>query len=429
MNRFLMHKIRLEAVLAVILVGTLTVAWPVPGGKAFTGRPNIVIVITDDQSFDSLPVMRKLMAFPAGSWVNFTNGFAEEALCCPTRATLLTGQYAFKHGIVNNSVAGQFNDQNTLAVWLNNAGYSTALYGKYLNGYPWDKGAGYVPPGWDAFKTPGGAIGDTDAHTNLAVNFINGSTNPFFLYLAYRDPHRTAKVETRYRGVNVYVPPVHSNVNEADVSDKPAWIRSKPLLSQTQLNAERAEQTQAQRSLLAVDDGVQRIVDTLKSKGVLDNTLLIFLADNGYSWGSHRHVGKSCAFEECSRIPMLIRYPGVTNYSENHFVSTVDVTPTIIAATGVQPGLPQSGRDLTPLITGNSETWADELLLEGHFGAARDFFGIRVPGWTYAEYRNGNKELYDLAIDPAQMTNVANKPGYAAKQTELVERLQRLKRS
>lgn len=137
---------------------------------------------------------------------------------------------------------------------------------------------------------------------------IDGSRGPFFLYLAYRDPHRTAKVESRYRGASVYVPPIRANVNEADVSDKPVWVTSNPLLAQRELDAERTEQTQAQRALLAVDDGVQRVVDALKAKGELDNTLLIFLSDNGYSWGSHRHVGKSCAFEECARIPMLIRY-------------------------------------------------------------------------------------------------------------------------
>lgn len=270
----------------------VTVGGPPSTGAAFPARPNVVVVVSDDQSFDSLPVMRKLMALPEGSWVRFTTAFAEEALCCPTRATLLTGQYAFKHGIINNSVAEQFNDTNTLAVWLDAAGYRTALYGKYLNGYPWTKGAGYVPPGWDAFKSPGSTIGGTDAHTDLAVNFIDSSQSPVFLYLAYRDPHRTAKVERRYRGASVYVPPIRANVNEADVSDKPAWIRSNPLLTQSQLGAERTEQTQAQRALLAVDDGVQRVVDALKAKGELDNTLLIFLSDNGYSWGSHRHVGQ-----------------------------------------------------------------------------------------------------------------------------------------
>jgi N-acetylglucosamine-6-sulfatase len=427
MRRTMLRKPAILIVSSLAVVATL--AAPVPTAAAFVGRPNIVVVITDDQSFDSLPVMRKLMATPRGSWVRFNNAYAEEALCCPTRATLLTGQYAFKHGIVNNSVAGEFKDRNTLAVWLDAAGYRTALYGKYMNDYPWNEGAGYVPPGWDEFKTPGSTIGGTDAHTDLAVDFINSSTTPFFLYLAYRDPHRNAKVETRYRDASVYVPPVHANVNEADVSDKPAWIRSKPLLSESQLSAERTEQTQAQRALLAVDDGMQRIVDALKGNELLKNTLVIFLSDNGYSWGSHRHVGKSCAFEECSRIPLLIRYPRIANHTEGHYVSTVDITPTILAATGVSPGLPQDGRDLTSLIKGRASRWRDKVLIEGHYGAPRDFFGIRVRGWTYVEYRNGDRELYDMKDDPAQMLNVANKRTYASKRQQLARRLQRLKNS
>jgi N-acetylglucosamine-6-sulfatase len=405
----------------------MTLAAPAPV-LAAPNRYNIVVVVTDDQSFDSLPVMRKLMAFPSDSWVRFKRAFAEEALCCPTRATLLTGQYAFKHGVVNNAAASDFKDRNTLAVWLDDAGYRTALFGKYLNNYPWNKGAGYVPPGWDVFKSPGSRIGDTDAHTDLAVNFISRSRSPFFLYLAYRDPHRSAKVESRYRDANVYVPPVRANVNEADVSDKPTWIRSKPLLTEGQLEAERTEQTQAQRALLAVDDGVQRIVHALRARRVLKRTLLIFLSDNGYSWGSHRHVGKSCAFEECSRIPMLIRYPGVGNHTKRHYVSTVDITPTILAATGAAPGLPQDGRNLMPLIRRRASRWRDEVLLEGHYGAPRDFFGIRVPRWTYVEYRNGDTELYDLRNDRSQMTNVAGQSAYASKQQKLARRLNKLKR-
>jgi N-acetylglucosamine-6-sulfatase len=138
-------------------------------------------------------------------------------------------------------------------------------------------------------------------------------------------------------------------------------------------------------------------------------------------------VGKSCAFEECSRIPMLIRYPGVKNHNENHYVSTVDITPTILTATGVEPGLRQHGRDLTRLIRKRRASWRDRVLLEGHYGAPRDFFGIRVPGWAYVEYQNGDRELYDMRNDPHQMTNVANDSAYASKQQQLARRLQKLK--
>src|SRR5687768_15486601 len=155
---------------------------PVPGAY-----PNIVLIMTDDQSTDSLPVMRKLMAFPEGSWINFTNAYANHSICCPARATVLTGQYARTTGVTGNDKGENLNDTNTLPVWLNKAGYQTGLIGKYLNGFPWDKGAGYIPPGWDSFKTKG--LGGVNGFTKEAVDFINNSNEPFFLYLAYLPPH------------------------------------------------------------------------------------------------------------------------------------------------------------------------------------------------------------------------------------------------
>jgi N-acetylglucosamine-6-sulfatase len=183
-----------------------------------------VVIMTDDQNVDSLPVMGKLMAFPEGSWVHFTNAIANDSICCPARATVLTGQYSHHTGVISNSHGDKLNDANTLPVWLDAAGYRTGLVGKYLNGYPWTKGSGYVPPGWDYFKASGS--GNADARTNLAVDFINTSASPFFLYLAYGDPHQPATPLTRYANANVYVPPNPANFNEADVSDKPRWIRA-----------------------------------------------------------------------------------------------------------------------------------------------------------------------------------------------------------
>src|SRR5687768_7139448 len=103
---------------------------------------NVIIIMTDDQNIDSLPVMRKLMSYPEGSWINFTNAITNDSICCPARATVLTGQYAHVTGVTSNSNGHLLNDANTLPVWLDNAGYRTGLLGKYLNGFPWDKGAG-----------------------------------------------------------------------------------------------------------------------------------------------------------------------------------------------------------------------------------------------------------------------------------------------
>lgn len=399
-----------------------------PGSKPAVSTPtNIVLIMTDDQNVDSLPVMRKLMAFPEGSWVNFTNAYANVSVCCPARATVLTGQYSHVTGVTDNENGENLDDTNTLPVWLDQAGYQTGLIGKYLNNYPWDRGAEYVPPGWDVFEvTVKVGVRKT---TEMAVDFINTSESPFFLYLAYRAPHEPARPLNRYANAEVYLPPDPPNFNEADVSDKPKWVRDQAPLSQATIDAWHAERLASQRALLGVDDGIQQIVDALKTKGQLDNTLIIFMSDHGFSWGSHRRIGKHCAYEECSKFPLLIRYPGLAeNREEPRLISNVDLAATIAEYAGVAPGLPQNGKSLIPLITNTATDWKEEVLLErlptgtGWFA----FYGIRVPGWKYVEYLNGDIELYDLNQDPYELENLANQPEYQAMQAELAERLHAL---
>lgn len=389
-------------------------------------KPNIVIIITDDQNPDALPVMRKLMAYPEGSWVKFNNAFVNDSICCPARATLLTGQYSHNNKVINNSSGALLDDSNTLPVWLDQAGYRTGLFGKYLNGYPWNKGTGYIPPGWDYFKTSG--LGGVDGFSKNAVNFINTSTSPFFLYLAYLAPHHPAKPLTRYVNTPVYIPPDPTNFNEADVSDKPKWVRDLPLLSQSTIDSWRTERIASQRALLGVDDGIQTIVDALKAKGILNNTMIIFLGDHSFSWGSHRYYKKECAYDECQRMPLLIRYPGLsTSRDENRLVSNVDLASTIAEYAGITAGLPQDGRSLLPVMTNTATDWQEEVFMEVHSSLKRTFDGIRIPGWMYAEYKNGDKELYDLSTDPYEMQNQINNPLYQAKREELSARLHIIK--
>lgn len=256
------------------------------------------------------------------------------------------------------------------------------------------------------------------------MNFINSSSTPFFLYLAYTGPHVPAQTPARYANTDVYVPPDPLNFNEVDVSDKPLWIRQLPLLSQATIDEWREERIAAQWELLAIDDGVQRVIDALKAKGQLENTMIIFLGDNGFSWGSHRWFHKQCSSEECSKIPLLIRYPGLMgNREETRLVSNVDLAATIAEYASVTPGLPQDGRSLIPLITNSTTGWAEEVLLEMLIRKIPKFYGIRVPGWKYAEYQNGDKELYDLTADPYELQNLANRAEYQIIQAELAQRL------
>jgi arylsulfatase A-like enzyme len=419
-----MNQIRLKihvVALVVFLMGLLVI-YKLPSTSAQGVKPNIVIVMTDDQNVDSLPVMRTLMSYPEGSWLKFNNAFVNTSICCPARATVLTGQYAHTTGVINNKSGEKLNDTNTLPVWLDQAGYRTALIGKYLNGYPWNKGPTYVPPGWDYFKAI--AAGNADSKTDLAINFINAAAGPFFLYLAYKDPHNPAKPLNRYATAEVYLPPDPANFNEVDVSDKPKWISRLGLLDQATIANWHNERLASQRALLGVDDGLQRIVATLKAKGELENTMIIFLSDHGFSWGSHRWIKKDCVYEECSRIPLFIRYPGLDrNREENRLVSNVDLAATIAEYAGITPGLPQDGRSLLSLMTQTATAWPEEVLLEGYHSPKRTFTGIRVPGWKYVEYINGDKELYDLTNDPYELQNLANNPAFQAKQDELAQRL------
>src|SRR5688572_6225763 len=411
-------------ILVVTLTGLISSAFL--DSASAQAAPNVIIIMTDDQNVDSLPVMRKLMSFPEGSWVNFTNAIANDSICCPARATVLTGQYANVTGVTSNSNGHLLNDANTRPVWLDNAGYRTSLLGKYLNGFPWDKGAGYIPPGWDTFRTSG--VGKSDVRTTIAIDFINTSTGPFFLYLAYSEPHAVTVPLPQYANAEVYVPPDPPNFNEADVSDKPVWVRSLSLLSQATIDQWHNERVASQRSLLGVDDGIQRIVDALKANGQLDNTMIIFMGDHGFSWGAHRYIYKECVYEECIRFPLFIRYPGLDgNREESRIVSNVDLASTIAEYVGIIPSLPQNGRSLIPLIANTASSWSDEAFIEAHDRLSRTFDGIRIPGWTYAEYGNGDKELYDLAADPYQLVNKANHPAYQALQDELAQRMRNLK--
>jgi arylsulfatase A-like enzyme len=387
-----------------------------PSETAGQARPNFVVIVTDDQDADSLPVMRKLLSYPEGSWINFSNAFANDSICCPSRATLLTGQYSHHHGVLTNESCLELDDRQTLPVWLDRAGYRTALFGKYLNRYP----AG-APPGWDVFQ-PTTRSKNIDRLGDQAVGFLNNTASPFFLYVGFKSPHRVAIPPARYRTTNAYVPPDRPNFNEADVSDKPRWVRGKPLLSGDTLLAWQKERLNGQRELLAVDDNIQRIIDALKAGGQLNNTVVIFISDNGFSFGSHRLVQKTCQYEECVHVPLLIRYPGAAgNRVEARFVSNVDMAVTIAALAGATPTIPLDGRSLRPLLTGPSAPWDDVVLLEDHTGPPS--YGIRVPGWKYVEHKDGFKELYDLTHDPYELQNVAGRPAYQARQAELAAQL------
>lgn len=381
------------------------------GTAAGDERPNIVLIMTDDQDATSLEVMRLLNAHPGGGWTQFNNAVCNDGLCAPSRATVLTGQYSHRHGVIRNGGLENLDEHHALPVWLAAAGYRCALFGKYSFGRKdqnWPK-----PPGWDIFDAGGGLA---DSIFTKGVDYIRHAGDaPFFLMLTPVDPHIKAKPPARYKSTAVTMSPLPPNINEADMSDKPLRMQQKPLLRKGKLKSLANERVNAYRALLAVDDGVQAVVDALTAAGKWDNTVLIYTSDHGFSWGSHRVERKHLPYEEVVRIPLVIRRPGQSgNQVIPEVVSNVDLAPTIAALAGVTPGLSTDGRSLLPLMD-REPGWTSCALIEKH-PDPRDpgaFYGLRTERYTYVEHDTGEVELYDLAADPYQMQSVHNDPAYA----------------
>ena len=442
--------------LALLLMLPVTVrSAPVPDPDPAAERPNIVLVLTDDQSADMVEdVMPYLASKPGGSWVEFTDAFVNVPFCCPSRASILTGRYAHNHGIQGSNGAG-LDDSSTIATWLDDVGYRTGIVGKYLNGYPFaaQKPPDYIAPGWDywavfdevdhydySLNENGTAVSygrapedySTDVLYRKAIDFLDGTDpdDPFLLYVSTHAPHLVNTPAPRHQGDYADLPiPLGPNVNEEDVSDKPAWIRA---LEQRPARGIQERKRAAAETLLAVDEAVRGIVEWLEARGELDDTVLVFMTDNGFAFGAHRWGQKLCVYEECVRTPLLVRYPGAgADRVDSSLVSNVDIAPTFAELAGATPGNDVDGRSLVPLLEGSAGPWRTSLLLEQQDptadGIAPPFWAVRTAGWKYVELDTGEKELYDLARDPYEMENVVTDPGNAPVVASLAAELDRLR--
>jgi len=457
-----------RALVAIVLaVSALAVAavQPAPALPPDT-RLNVVVIVTDDQSPDSFPhdppIMPKLQGMVEDlddHWVSFPQAFVSTPLCCPSRASILTGRYDVHTGVRKNFDGDLFDPSETIAAWLREAGYHTGLIGKYLNGYPFDR-APFVPDGWDrwlakeqgaqssayhdfvlidqGFPVPYGAGSQdyfTDVVAGAAVDFIRSAPpdDPFFLMLTPTAPHRPWTSAPRHAGAyDEIARPVAPSIGESDVSDKPRWVQTLPQPTR----ARRAQLSDIRRrsfeALLAVDDLVADVIAALSERGVLDRTVVFFLTDNGFSFGEHRWMGKTCPYEECIGTPLLIRMPGAQAREDPHLVSNVDLAPTIAQLTGISLSAPMDGLSLVPLVDGSSVEWRTAVFLD-YVGDAQvpGWAGIRTDDHLYIEYVTGERELYDLtgtlgSADPFQLDNRAADPAYAVLLTELSAELNRL---
>ncbi len=438
----------------------------VGGDHAHAGRPsvrparlNVVVILSDDQRYDVNRLMPHVEHLLAAKGVTFTHAFVTTSECCPSRAGILTGQYSHHNGVVQNFGRANyrhFNQESNLAVWLHNAGYETALVGKFLNDYP--NYEGYrIPPGWSDWQAIdsvpeeryydyllnengrrvyyGSAPKDysTTVLTSKALEFIRGAKSPFFLYFAPVTPHLPATPAPRDIG-SVPVPPApdRPSFNERDLSDKPWHAVHPDRLHPRAIRFLEHDIRQRQlESLRALDRSVARIVDLLRRRSLLDRTVILYMSDNGFLWGEHRLGGKIWPYEESIRVPLVVRVPWRNAWGarDSRMVLNIDLASTIAALTRIQPGLPQDGISFTPLLHRKQPRWRHEFVVEYlgktqlRSGGPPPFRALRTERYVYVEYLNGWRELYDLRWDPWEDQNVAGVASYSAVEKRLRARL------
>jgi N-acetylglucosamine-6-sulfatase len=436
-------------------------------------RPNIVVFLTDDQTVAELRDMPRTRRLIARKGVRFDKSYVSYPVCCPSRATYLTGQYAHNHGVMGlyppTGGYGRFDKRNALPVWLSNAGYHTAHLGKFLNGYG-DQEPADVPPGWSdwhatvdysTYKMWGFTMNDngrmhtyghpfdedpklyqTDVLASKAAGIVRrqAGRRPLFLSVNFLAPHHEARsIQRRTHQLVRSAPryrrafassrlPRTASFNEADMSDKPRFLRRRThRLTPRQIAAIERDAHARRAALLAVDDGVARVVRALKQAGQLDNTYFIFTSDNGYMQGEHRvRSGKMLPYEPSTRVPLLISGPGIPARRVSHeLVANIDLAPTVLQLARATAGKTVDGRSLLPFAqnpalrtkrailheTGGSR-YVGPREQDEHTNLRRPlkrvltYRAIRTSRWLYVRWHDGSRELYDMKRDPDQLQSL-----------------------
>ncbi|WP_329209443.1 sulfatase [Streptomyces sp. NBC_00683] len=403
------------------------------GSAAAASRPNILLIVTDDQPKQTEWALPKTVDWLAGRGVRFTNGHVTTPLCSPSRSSVLSGQYAHNHGVRNNAASYQLDQSTTLQRYLKQAGYRTGLFGKFLNAWTLAEN----PPHFEDFALLQPAYVDARWNVNGNVQTINGYTTsiiknrtldfldkaatdsrPWFAYVTPYASHGPRTPEAKYAGTAVPDWNGRPSVPEADRSDKPVFIQNA-----TGTLAEgrriRAEQL---RSLRSVDDAVQAFRDKLTALGQLDNTLVIYIADNGFGWADHGWTKKSVPYSPAHEVPFYLSWPAGglgAGTTDNRIVANIDIAPTVLDAAGVTPGHAQDGRSLLTSYSrdhllvefwkqgtaaGGPPTWASYVAKNKQYTEYYDLTTDAdggVSGTGQLKFR----EHYDLAGDPHQLKN------------------------
>jgi arylsulfatase A-like enzyme len=389
-----------------------------------------LIIVTDDQRLETLSVMPKTRRWFVDEGTRFTRTFATTPLCCPSRASIMTGRYAHNHEVRNNvpGTSANLAQTSTLQYNLRNAGYRTGIFREdppYFHRWAVTHNGYYGAK----FNVMGDIRRISDYSTDYiaakAENFITESARrpePWFLYLAPNAPHRPFTPERRYQTARVPGWSGNPAVFESDRSDKPGFVRNRDW---TFKEGSRQRRLQL-RTLMSVDDLVGRVFRLLQETGQGDNTLAVFVSDNGFFWGDHGLNDKRLPYTPSIQVPMLVRWPGhfAADVTDSRVAANIDVAPTVFDAAGISPSNSVDGKSLL-------ESWDRDRILTEY---RRDYQVTSVPTWAsirtddyqYVEYYSSSgstvvfREYYDLAADPWQLENLlrdgdpSNNPDVAA---------------
>ncbi|WP_160161115.1 sulfatase [Actinomadura sp. K4S16] len=425
-------------------------------------RPNIVFVLTDDLSWNLVAHMPQVLRMQREG-LTFDNFIMADSLCCTSRATIFTGRYPHNTGVRTNFppdggyqvFKDKGGEQASFAPSLQKAGYRTALLGKYMNGYQPNDTQGdtkpYVPPGWNEWHVTGNGYPEydynmnengrlvhygarpqdylTDVLANKGVEFVQRSGKsgqPFFIEISTFAPHGPFVPAPRHASLFGHLTaPRPPSFNEADVRDKPSWLRSHPRLRKPGIGRIDEGFRNRVRMVQSVDEMIGRIRTALKERGLDRDTYLVFGSDNGFHLGEHRLAGgKMTAFDTDIRVPYVVVGPAVPGGRRvREIAQNTDLAPTFQELAGVRPPATADGRSLAPFLRGATPAdWRESALVE-HVkpppspldpdrqdsapGAPTTYNAIRTEDMLYVEYTGGETEYYDRTRDPHELNNTA----------------------
>jgi arylsulfatase A-like enzyme len=388
--------------------------------------------------------------FREGAW--FKNAFVTTSLCSPSRATILTGAYSHVHTVVDNSTP-EPQGNIYFPQYLQNAGYQTAFFGKWHMGE--ERQSDQPRPGfshWESFKGQGvyyapslnidgkqiqydSSTYITDLLTEHAITWLKecDKSKPFFLYLSHKAVHAPFEPAKRHAGLyknQLYTLPSTYYQTLSDEFKKlnwPEWVKQQryswhgvdyPYHSHE--NIGEIVQTYCE-TLMGVDESIGSVMEYLKSVGLDKNTLIIYMGDNGFSFGEHGLIDKRHFYEESCKVPFLVYCPEICKGGAtiSKMIQNIDVAPTILSAAGLQAPATMPGKSIIPLLQGDSSSWRDKIFYEYYweydFPMTPTVFGIRTDKFKYIRYYGiwDTNELYDLEHDPNEMNNLIANPVYA----------------